>query len=48
MDLQRDYVALTPCGHAYKVISATNACDSCINQHVHPCLVQLCQWNPLM
>lgn len=39
MDLQRDYVALTPSGRAYKVISATNAWDSCINQHVHHCLV---------
>lgn len=48
MDLQCDYVALTPCGCAYKVVSATTAWDSCINQHVHPYLVKLCQWNPLM
>lgn len=48
MDLRCDYVALTPCGRAYKVISATNAWDSCINQHVCSHLVQLYQWNPLM
>lgn len=48
MDLQRDYVALTPCERACKVVSATTAWDSCISLHVHPYLVKLCQWNPLM